>query len=255
MLEIDHQDAVTRITLSRPDKRNALSEAMVTQLRDTMDGLPASTRAVVLDGRGKHFSAGLDLSELRERDAAEGLFHSRMWHQALDRLQFGRVPIVAVLHGAVVGGGLELASTAHIRVAEHSTFYALPEGSRGIFVGGSGSVRIPRLVGVAVMTDMMLTGRVYDAHEGLRVGFSQYLVEDGRGLEKAMELARRIAGNAPMSNYAVMHALPRIASVSMEEGALMESMIAGIAQADEGAKSRLRAFLETGADKVRAPGS
>ncbi len=136
-----------------------------------------------------------------------------MWHAAFDQIQLGPVPVIAVLHGAVVGGGLELASACHIRVAEPSTFYALPEGSRGIFVGGGGSVRIPRLIGVARMTDMMLTGRVYDAEEGERVGFSQYLVAAGQGFDKALELAGRIAANAPLTNFAVMHALPRIADM------------------------------------------
>ena len=75
---------------------------------------------------------------------AQGLHHSRMWHAALERVQYGPVPVIAALHGAVVGGGLELASACHIRVADSTTFYALPEGSRGIFVGGGGSVRIPQ---------------------------------------------------------------------------------------------------------------
>ena len=93
-----------------------------------------------------------------------------MWHAALERVQYGPVPVVASLQGAVVGGGLELASACHIRVADETTFFALPEGSRGIFVGGGGSVRIPRLIGVARMTDMMLTGRVYNAQDGERIG-------------------------------------------------------------------------------------
>ncbi len=90
------------------------------------------------------------------------------------------MPVIAALHGAVVGGGLELASACHIRVADDSTFYALPEGSRGIFVGGGGAVRIPRLIGTARMTDMMLTGRVYNAEEGERTGLAQYLVPQGQ---------------------------------------------------------------------------
>ena len=104
----------------------------------------------------------------------------------------GRVPVIAALHGAVVGGGLELASACHIRVADSSTFYALPEGSRGIFVGGGGSVRIPRLIGTARMTDMMLTGRVFDADQGERYGAVNYRVADGAGLAKGIELARKI---------------------------------------------------------------
>ena len=98
--------------------------------------------------------------------------------------------MVAVLHGAVVGGGLELAAAAHVRVAERSAFYALPEGSRGIYVGGGGSVRLPRLIGVARMMDMMLTGRTYSAEEGQAMGLSHYLVEPGEGFAKGLELAQ-----------------------------------------------------------------
>src|SRR4029077_19977060 len=109
--------------------------------------------------------------------------------------------------GAVVGGGLELAAAVHIRVAERSAYYALPEGSRGIFVGGGGSVRLPPLLGVARMMDMMLTGRTLNAEEGQAIGLSQYLVDNGAGLAKAIELAERIAGNAPFTNFAVTHML------------------------------------------------
>jgi enoyl-CoA hydratase/carnithine racemase len=193
----------------------------------------------------------LDLSELKERDAAQGLHHSRMWHAALERLQLGTVPVIAALHGAVVGGGLELASACHIRVADETTFYALPEGTRGIFVGGGGSVRIPRLIGVARMTDMMLTGRVYDAVEGERIGLAQYLVPKGQALSKALELALKVAQNAPMTNYALMHALPRIAEQPADQGYLTEALISAIAQSAPEAKARVRAFLEGKAPKVQ----
>jgi enoyl-CoA hydratase/carnithine racemase len=170
----------------------------------------------------------------------------------LERVQFGPVPVVAALHGAVVGGGLELASSCHIRVADESTFYALPEGSRGIFVGGGGSVRIPKLIGAARMTDMMLTGRVYSAVEGEKVGLAQYLVPKGQAFEKALELAKRIAQNAPLTNYALMHALPRIAEQSADHGFFTESMMAAIAQSAPEAKQRVKAFLDGKAAKVQA---
>ena len=168
----------------------------------------------------------------------------------MDAIQFGPLPVVAVLHGAVVGGGLEIASSAHVRVAEASTYYGLPEGQRGIFVGGGGSARVPRLVGVSCMTDMMLCGRVLDAEEGYRRGFSQYLVADGQGFAKACELATKMAGNAPLSNFAVMQALPRIADMSQSDGLFVESLMAAIAQGDDAAKQRVRAFLEKRAGKV-----
>jgi enoyl-CoA hydratase/carnithine racemase len=207
-------------------------------------------RAVVLSGEGEHFSAGLDLSELVERDVAEGVLHSRMWHAAFDAVQFGRAPVIAVLHGAVVGGGLELAASCHIRVAETSAYFGLPEGQRGLFVGGGGSARIPRLIGVARMSDLMLTGRVYSAEEGERAGIVQYLVGEGEGLARALDLAQRIAGNAALSNFAVMHALPRIADQSQSEGLFTESLMAAVAESTPQAKERLRAFLEGRAAKV-----
>lgn len=193
----------------------------------------------------------MDLSELKERDAAQGLHHSRRWHAALAAIEQGPVPVIAALHGAVVGGGLELAGAYHIRVADASTFYALPEGSRGIFVGGGGSVRIPRLVGAARMTDMMLTGRVYNADNGERAGFAQYLVPQGESFAKALALAQRVATNAPLTNYALMHALPRIAEQPADHGFFTEALMSAIAQAAPEAKERVRAFLEGRAGKVQ----
>ncbi|HZY17981.1 MAG TPA: crotonase/enoyl-CoA hydratase family protein [Ramlibacter sp.] len=249
-LQIEHRGAVAIVRLNRSAKRNALNDALILAIRDAFMNLPEGIGAAVIDGEGEHFCAGLDLSEIKERDAGAGMRHSRMWHAALEQVQFGPVPVVAALHGAVVGGGLELASACHIRVADETTFYALPEGSRGIFVGGGGSVRIPRLIGVARMTDMMLTGRVYNAQDGDRAGFAQYLVPQGTALDKAIELAGRIAQNAPLTNYALMHALPRIAEQPADQGFLTEALMSGIVQSAPEAKERVRAFLEGRAGKV-----
>ena len=250
-LQIELRDEVAIIRLTRASKRNALSDKLILAVRDAFDQLPDSVRAAVIDGEGPHFCAGLDLGELKERDAGAGLHHSRMWHDALERVQYGPVPVIAALHGAVVGGGLELASACHLRVADSTTFYALPEGSRGIFVGGGGAVRIPRLIGAARMTDMMLTGRVYNAEEGERAGFAQYLVPEGTAFDKAFELAQRVAQNAPLTNYALMHALPRIAEQPADQGFLTEALMAAIAQRAPEAKRRVRDFLEGKAAKVK----
>ena len=244
------QQQIALITLNRPGKRNALNDGLVLGIRDVFQGMPHSVRAAVIHGTGEHFCAGLDLSELSERDAAAGLHHSRMWHLALDGVERGPVPVIAALHGAVVGGGLELASACHIRVADTTSFFALPEGSRGIFVGGGGSVRIPRLIGTARMADMMFTGRVLSAEEGERVGLAQYLVPQGTALEKALELATRVAANAPLTNYALMQALPRIAEQPADHGFFTEALISAIVQDAPEAKARVREFLEGRGPKV-----
>jgi (methylthio)acryloyl-CoA hydratase len=249
-LRAEQRGAVAILRLHRAEKRNALNDTLVQALMAFFDTLPAEIRAVVLAGDGEHFSAGLDLTELEERDVFGGIAHSSSWHRAFERIQFGKVPVVAVLHGAVVGGGLELAASVHIRVAERSAYYALPEGSRGIFVGGGGSVRLPPLLGVARMMDMMLTGRTLGAEEGQAIGLSQYLVDEGAGMAKALELAERIAGNAPFTNFAVTHMLPRIAAIDPAAGFAAEALTAAIAQGEEEAKKRLKAFLQKRGPKV-----
>ena len=248
-----HQHAeIGVLTLNRPHKRNALNDETVLAMGDFFRTPPEGVRAVVLTSTGDHFCAGLDLSELSDRDAVGGLHHSRMWHKALGEIANGAVPVVAVLRGAVVGGGLELASAAHIRIAEQSAFFALPEGQRGLFVGGGASVRVPRLIGVARMQDMMLTGRVLSAEEGERVGLATYLVENGAGDELGFELAGKIAANSPITNYSVLHALPRIAEVGPDEGLMMESLMAAVAQSSQEAKHKMSEFLTGRGPKVRA---
>jgi (methylthio)acryloyl-CoA hydratase len=251
-ITIEVKGNILIVKLNRPEKRNAINDATILAIENAFSHIPKGVKCAIIHAEGKHFSAGLDLSELKERNAMDGVFHSRMWHRALEKVQFGTVPVVAVLHGACVGGGLELASACHIRVAEKSTFYALPEGQRGIFVGGGASVRLPKLIGMARMTDMMLTGRVYTATEGAQIGLSQYVVEDGEGLEKAMELAQKISDNAGMTNYALMHVLPRIVDAGQDGGLMMESLMAAIAQDAPEAKERLNDFLEGRAKKIGA---
>ena len=208
-LKAERRDDIAILSLNRPEKRNAIDDPTVAGIEAFFATLPDAIKAVVLTGEGEHFCSGLDLNELTTRDVPQAIAHSRSWHRAFERIEFGKVPVVAVLHGAVVGGGLEIAAACHIRVAETSAYYALPEGSRGIFVGGGGSVRLPRLIGTARMMDMMLTGRIYGAEEGQAIGISHYLAPAGAGLAKGIELAQHIAGNAPMTNFAVTHVLRR----------------------------------------------
>jgi enoyl-CoA hydratase/carnithine racemase len=239
------------LELNRPHKRNALDDDTVVALGAFFTEPPAGVRAIVLAAVGDHFSAGLDLSRVGGWDAVEGLASSQRWHRAFEALEFGRVPVVAVLTGAVIGGGLELAAAAHVRVAEPSAFFALPEGQRGIFVGGGGSVRIPRLIGTSRVMDMLLTGRVYDAAAGVELGLAHYLVEAGGGRTRALELAGAIAANSALSNFAAMHGLPRIADAPRASGFFAEAAIAAVTQGSSEAKGRIADFLGKRAKKVR----
>jgi len=109
-LRFERHETIGILRLARPNKRNALDDGTIQGIEDFFSATPSDIKAVVIHGEGEHFCAGLDLSELAERDIATGIAHSRAWHRAFERIEFGRVPVVAVLHGAVVGGGLELAA-------------------------------------------------------------------------------------------------------------------------------------------------
>lgn len=251
-LTIESKGPIAVVGLNRPQKRNAINDDLIAELHAFFSAVPEDTRVVVLHGHGEHFSSGLDLSEHRDRDAFEVMMHSQGWHRAFALIQSGRTPVVAAMHGAVVGGGLELAASTHVRVAEHGTFYALPEGQRGIYVGGGASVRVAGIIGAGRMGEMMLTGRSYSAEEGQGLGLSHHLVEPGQALAKALALAERIASNAPLSNFAIMQALPRIADMSAADGLFTESLMAALVQTSGDAQERMRAFLEKRAAKAGA---
>ena len=136
ILKIDINDSIATLTMNRPDKRNAMCEELLEALDAFFSAPPKDVRVVILTGTAGHFCSGLDLSEHVHRSAEENLYHSRQWHQVMEKIQFGGLAVVSAMFGAVIGGGLELASSTHVRIAEPSTIFQLPEGRRGIFVGG-----------------------------------------------------------------------------------------------------------------------
>lgn len=243
-LAVDQRGTIAVVTLNRPAKRNAVNDRLIDELDQVFSKPPSETKAVVLAGAGEHFCAGLDLSEHAERDPFEVMQHSQRWHATFHKIQFGGLPVVAALHGAVIGGGLELALSTHVRVAEPSTFYGLPEGRRGIFVGGGGSVRVARTIGQGRMVEMMLTGRTYDAEDGLRLGLSHYVVGAGEAMDRALSLAETIVGNAPLSNYMILNAIARIDEMAPMEGLFTESLATALAQTSPEAVAGMRAFLQ-----------
>ena len=244
-------DNIAVLTFARPEKRNAMNDALVDALDRFFSAPPEGVRVAIMAGEGGHFCSGLDLSEHISRTPEEAVYHSRNWHRVADQIEFGGLPVLAALTGSVIGGGLEIATCAHVRIAEPSVRFQLPEGKRGIFVGGGATVRVGRLLGPDRMREMMLTGRSYGAEDGERYGLCHYSVGEGEALPKAMELARKIADNAPFSNYLMIQALSRIGDMSRNEGLFAESLAASMSQTTDGAAEGLRAFLEKREPKFR----
>ncbi len=251
ILDFRLDGAIGSLLICREDKRNAMNDALLEALDRFFAAPPPECRVVVLSGKGQHFCAGLDLSQHVKRNAEETLHHSRRWHSVMERIQSGGLPVISVLRGAVIGGGLELAAATHVRIAEPSTVFQLPEGRRGIFVGGGATARIGRIIGADRMCEMMLTGRKYSAREGLALGLAHYAVNADEALPLAHTLAAKIAANAPLSNYLMLNAIARINDMAQSDGLFVESLATALAQSTPDADEGLRAFLEKRPPKFR----
>ena len=249
VLRFEQRGPVAILTLDRAEKGNAVNTRLIEAINRFFQAPPSDARAVVLSGEGRHFCAGLDLSEHKERDPVEAFETSRYWHRTLDMVELGGLPVVTAMKGAVMGGGLEIAAATHVRVAEPSAIYQLPEGQRGFFVGGGATVRVSRIIGAGRTTEMMLTGRRVPAEEGQALGLSHYLVGEGEALDKAIELAGTVAGNAPMVNTMVIGAIGRIADMSRQEGLFTESVASALTQTSADARAGIEAFFERRAAK------
>ncbi|MFT7390583.1 MAG: enoyl-CoA hydratase/carnithine racemase [Paracoccaceae bacterium] len=246
-------DGVWVVTLNRPTKRNALNIATIEEMVELFSKASrAGAKSVVLAAAGDHFCAGLDLIEHHDADRspADFMHVCLRWHEAFNKMEYGGVPVIAALKGAVVGGGLELASAAHIRVMDHTTYFALPEGQRGLFTGGGATIRVADMVGKARMIDMMLTGRVYQGDEAVAIGLAQYRVE-GSSFDKAMELAKLAAANLPLTNFAICSAISHMQNMSALDAAYAEAVVAGVVNTQPAARERLAAFADKTAARVR----
>jgi enoyl-CoA hydratase/carnithine racemase len=256
-LLIETRDSgVDIVTLNRASKRNALDVATVDELVDYFGTAHRrGVRAVVLAGAGDHFCAGLDLVEhwKADRSPDEFMHVCLRWHEAFNKMEYGGVPVIAALQGAVVGGGLELASAAHIRVMDQTTYFALPEGQRGIFTGGGATIRVSDLIGKSRMIDMVLTGRVYQGQEAVDLGLAQYLVE-GSSFDRALELAEKTAANLPLTNFAICSAVSHLNNMSALDAAYAESVVAGMVNTQPAARERLEAFANKSGARIRPNG-
>ena len=212
----EHRGAVLIASLNRPAKGNALNRPLIEALdalaRDLeQDG--SGTRALVITGRGaKAFSAGADVSEL------DGIEHDAAYEQmrrgqlALDRIERLPIPVIAAINGFALGGGLELAMAADLRIAAAGSALGQPEINLGNLPGWGGTQRLPRLIGVARATEMILTGELLPAARALEWGLVNAVTDDA--LAAALQLADEIAGR----NSVAVRGAKRAIRVGMEEG-------------------------------------
>ncbi|MHC4393501.1 MAG: enoyl-CoA hydratase/isomerase family protein [Planctomycetota bacterium] len=239
-------DGILFVTLNRPEKRNALDQAMVTALHtvlDTVEGEPPGegTRALVLMGAGeKAFAAGADIGQLLARTHKDAL--NRINSSLFERLERLRCPTIAAVHGWTLGGGAELALACDIRIAARSVKMGQPEVSLGIIPAAGATYRLPRLVGFGKARELIFTGRIIDADEALAIGLVERVVDDQDLREAALGLAREIAKNAPLAVQlakVMLNTAARGAHLSE-----MESITQAILFESEEKHVRMQAFLD-----------
>jgi enoyl-CoA hydratase len=193
---------IARITLKRPDKLNALDRAMILALSDAARDIEEArdVRVAILSGDGKAFCAGGDIAAWSDLPPLEMWRDwTRLGHRAFEALARLRMPLIAALTGHAFGGGLELAATADIRIAEAGIKLGLPETGLGMAPGWSGTQRLVRRFGAQSVRRMALGGRMFEADEALALGIVDEVVAQGEGLARAEALAHAIAARGPLA--------------------------------------------------------
>ena len=244
---VEKQDRIAWVTLNRPEKMNALNNALLAELEGVIAGLEhdAEVGVVVLTGAGeKAFVAGADISELKDLDSGSAREQALKGQAVFNRIAALPKPVIAAVNGFALGGGCELALSAHIRVASENAKFGLPEVSLGIIPGYGGTQRLPRLVGTGVGLDMILSGDMIPAADALRMGLVSRvfpLADLKAGVEK---LARTILSRGPLALTRALAAVQQGVEMPLEQGLQFEAALFGLLAASQDMKEGMGAFLE-----------
>lgn len=244
-LEID-KGGVAEVTLERPEVLNALNEETIGELESVFRSLEQNedVRVVLLFGQGKAFSAGADIPEVHQLDAATARAFSRRGHAVMNRIEDGAKPVLAALRGFCLGGGCELALACHIRIAASDARIGLPEVRLGIIPGYGGTQRLARLVGRPTALELLLSARIITAREALAAGLVNRVVAPEELLPTCRELASQIAGQAPLAAKYCFEAVNRGYGLTLEAGLDLETALFGLASGTDDMKEGTQAFME-----------
>lgn len=245
-LSSEVKNHVATITINSPPA-NALSTAILKDLSEELDQIEKdnSTKAIVLRGEGRFFSAGADIKEFTSlQDASDYEVLAQNGQALFERIETFSVPVIAAIHGAALGGGLELAMACHIRLVTPSAKLGLPELTLGIIPGFAGTQRLPQLVGNAKAYEMMLTGEPISGTEAHALGLANQLVEEEELFENANLLAEKIAAKSKPTITNVMKLVPYATYASFKEGVAAEAKAFGEVFGNEDATEGIQAFME-----------
>ncbi len=250
VLTVATEGQVALLTLNRPGKLNALSNELLAAITAALDGieLDPAVRAVVITGAGRAFSAGADIAAFRrhmEAGPAEAIAHfMRPGHQMTRRVESFSKPVIAAVNGLAFGGGCELVEATHIALAAEGATFSKAEINIGIIPTFGGTQRLPRNVGRKAATELILTGRTFDAAEAARLGLVNRVVPAANLLDAALSLAADLASKPPLTIAAALSAIHRGMDASIDDGlAIEEAAFARIVPTHD-AREGVAAFVE-----------
>jgi enoyl-CoA hydratase len=210
-------------TLNRPEKLNALDTKTREELREIVERAEREVRVLIITGSGKAFAAGADVNELIQRDPIKAIEATKLGSELFSRIEEMEIPTIAAINGFALGGGLELAMACDIRIASDKAKFGQPEINLGIIPGAGGTQRLPRIVGVGMAKKLVLTGEIIDAREALRIGLVEEVVEHEKLMERAREIAGKIAEKSWIAVKLAKKALNASLSTPLREGLRLES--------------------------------
>lgn len=249
ILEKDGKIAV--LTINRPDALNALNSELLKELDYAIDCLAEDDEvlAVVLTGAGKAFVAGADIGEMKDLTVSEGRKFGVLGNRVFRKLETLEKPVIAAVNGFALGGGCEISMACDIRIASEKAKFGQPEVGLGITPGFGGTQRLPRLVGPAVAKELIYTADIIGAEEALRIGLINKIVQKDELLDKAKEMANKIANNAPIAIKLCKSAINRGVQCDIDTGIAFEAEVFGECFSTEDQKEGMTAFLEKRKDK------
>lgn len=240
-------DGIAVITVNRPDKLNALNADTVRQLDARLREARGddAIRVIILTGAGeKAFVAGADIAELSRMGPIDGVAVSREGQATFRMMEAMPKPVIGVINGFALGGGLELALACHIRIASTRAKFGLPEVKLGIIPGYGGTIRLPRLVGRGRALEMMLTGEMIDAEEAFRIGLVNRIAEPDALLDAARDLARKMIANGPIAIAMALESVDHGMSSTIDDAQTLESNLFGLLASTDDMREGMKAFLE-----------
>lgn len=246
---VEQRGPVLIVTMNRPRARNALSGQMLAIMRDAWDRVDADPeiRVCVLTGAGGAFCAGADLKAMTRDHPGDGFRSGGTDLSRIDALLKGRrlsKPLVAAVEGPAVAGGTEILQATDVRVAGAGARFGVSEACWGLFPLGGSAVRLPRQLPYTIAAELLLTGRHLNAEEAHRIGLIGHVVPDGQALEKALELAGKIAANGPLAIQAILRTMRETEGMPENEAFAVESRLGTAVFMSADAKEGPRAFAE-----------